>query len=110
MDLATLIADKPLLAGLSREYELLKACRGDDVDYEAWIVKRLRQAAAARSGALRGADEQQEQPAQEPDSTSSRRHMAPDLLAPAWQPSEATLDDGCAEVCTRHGARLHAWP
>eukprot|EP00877_Chromochloris_zofingiensis_P006807 jgi/Chrzof1/237/Cz01g08100.t1 len=46
MDVAQLIANRPLLSQLSQEYEHLKRS-GAAVDYDAWIKDRLAQAAAA---------------------------------------------------------------
>ncbi|GBF89001.1 hypothetical protein Rsub_01500 [Raphidocelis subcapitata] len=55
MDLAALVADRPLLAQLSAEYEALKRrAAGEPIDYSSWIRERLRAAAAkvvaARAG------------------------------------------------------------
>jgi hypothetical protein len=54
MDLAALVADRPLLAQLSAEYEALKRrAAGEPLDYSAWIRERLRAAAAAKVTAQR---------------------------------------------------------
>lgn len=79
MDLASLVSNKPLLASLSREYELLKSTQGAqlqrhahdkhacfsleimltsacpyaaDINYEEWIVQRLKLAAAQQQRSL----------------------------------------------------------
>ncbi|WIA39059.1 hypothetical protein OEZ86_005203 [Tetradesmus obliquus] len=51
MDLASLVSNKPLLASLSREYELLKSTQAD-INYEEWIVQRLKLAAAQQQRSL----------------------------------------------------------
>uniref|UniRef100_A0A383VP91 Uncharacterized protein n=1 Tax=Tetradesmus obliquus TaxID=3088 RepID=A0A383VP91_TETOB len=51
MDLASLVSNRPLLASLSREYELLKSTQAD-INYEEWIVQRLKLAAAQQQRSL----------------------------------------------------------
>ncbi|KAF8064630.1 alkK [Scenedesmus sp. PABB004] len=67
LSLPSLIANKPLLAALSREYELLKSSAAD-VDYDQWIIRRLRAAASTQTGAQGQTPPPAEAPARGPAS------------------------------------------